>query len=67
MRYAMATLLAMTSTLGTVAIAQDGGGHGPPDIIIILPQPIPVPTPSSPTAPVAKLVPPQHESAPMTK
>jgi len=67
MRYAMATVLIVTSTVATAALAQDGGGRGPPDIIIIMPQPLPVPTPSSPTAPVSKLAPPQQRSAPLTR
>jgi hypothetical protein len=61
----MATLLIATLTGATAALAQDGGGRGPPNIIIIMPQPIPLPTPSSSTAP--KLVPPQQGSAPMTR
>ena len=55
MRFMIVTLLAMASTGGTVAIAQDGGGHGPPRNvpIIIVPQ-IPMPTTASPTGPIQK-------------
>jgi hypothetical protein len=60
MRYAMVTLLFMTSTVATVALAQDGGGRGPPQSIIIVPQPT-VPTTASTTVPVPKLLPPKLE------
>jgi hypothetical protein len=56
MKYAIVTLLFMISTVATVAIAQDGGGHGPPRLpIIVMPQPTPAPTTASPTAPGPKL------------
>jgi len=41
MRSAMVTLLVMTSTVTTAAIAQDGNGRGPPDTPIIIAQPTP--------------------------
>jgi hypothetical protein len=41
MRYATVTLLVIASTVTTVAIAQDGNGHGPPDTPIIIAQPGP--------------------------
>jgi len=45
MKYTIATLLLMTSVT-TVAVAQDGSGHGPPTSpVIVMPQP----TTSSPT------------------
>ena len=55
MRYALVTLLAMTATVTTAAIAQDGSGHiGPKLPVIITPQP--VPTTASPTVPRPKLL-----------
>jgi hypothetical protein len=67
MRFAIVTLLAMTSTVTTVAIAQDGNGHGPPrKLIIVMPQ-IPAPTPASPTGGVKKFFQPTAELASMTK
>jgi hypothetical protein len=54
MRLTIVTLLAMASTGGTVAIAQDGTGHGPPMApIIVVPQ-IPMPTTAPPTGPIHK-------------
>jgi len=56
MKYANVTLLVMASTISSVALAQDGGGHGPPrsPIIIAVPQPTPVPR-----VPVPKLLQPR--------
>lgn len=48
MRYAIVTLLVMTSIVTTVAVAQDGNGHINPKSVIIMP-PQPVPTTTSPT------------------
>ena len=47
MRHAIVALLVMTSAAATVALAQDGGGHGPPRVVVTLPSlpTIPVPTP----------------------
>ena len=45
MRYALVTFLVMTSAGATVAIAQDGGAHGPPKSSIVISQ-APVPTTS---------------------
>jgi hypothetical protein len=54
MRLTIVTLLAVASTGGTVAIAQDGTGHGPPMApIIVVPQ-IPMPTTAPPTGPIQK-------------
>jgi len=54
MRLTIVTLLAMVSTGGTAAIAQDGNGHGPPMApIIVVPQ-IPMPTTGLPTGPIQK-------------
>jgi hypothetical protein len=57
MRFTIVTLLAMASTGGTVALAQDGSGHGPPRTwttpIIVVPQ-IPMPTTSPSTGTVQK-------------
>lgn len=68
MKYAIITLLVTASTVTTVAVAQDGGGHGPPKSpIIVMPQPTPVPTTTSPTAPGPKLWQPKLQLASMTK
>jgi hypothetical protein len=48
MRSAIAVLLIITPALGTVAIAQDGGGHAPPNKNT----PISIPLPTLPTMPV---------------
>ena len=54
MRFVIVTLLAMTSAVTTVAVAQDGTGHGPPKSpIIVVPQ-IPLPIPGMPTGYVQK-------------
>ena len=60
MRYLMVALLFMTST---VALAQEGGGHGPPLLIIVMPQP----TTTLPTKPLSKVFQPKSLLAPMTK
>ncbi len=68
MKYTIVTLLVMTASVTTVAVAQDGSGHGPPKLpIIVMPQPIPVPTTASPTGPVRKFFQPQAELASMAK
>jgi hypothetical protein len=67
MKFAIVTLLVMTSSVTTVAVAQDGTGHGPPKSpIIVMPQ-IPVPTPASPTGAVQKFFQPTSVLASMTK
>lgn len=35
MKYAVITLFFLASTVATVAVAQDGSGHGPPHVPII--------------------------------
>ena len=64
MRYVMVTLLFMTSTVATVALAQEGGGHGPPKLSIIV---MPQPTSTLPTKPLSKLFQPKSELASMMK
>jgi hypothetical protein len=67
MRFAIVTLLAMASSVTTVAVAQDGNGHGPPHApIIVVPQ-IPVPTMPSPTGAVQKFFQPRSELVSLTK
>ncbi len=44
MKYAVITLLFLAPALTSVAVAQDGGGHGPPSSPVIVPNPITVPT-----------------------
>ena len=69
MKYTIVTLLLMTSVT-TAAVAQDGSGHGPPNLplpVIVMPQPVPVPTTASPTRPLSKLFQPKSELASMTK
>jgi hypothetical protein len=60
MRYVMVALLFMTSTF---ALAQEGGGHGPPLSIIVMPQP----TTTLPTTPLSKLFQPKSRLTPMMK
>jgi hypothetical protein len=63
MKYAIIALLFTASTLTTVALAQDGGGHGPPrSLIIVMPQP----TAPSPTKPLQKLFQPKSRLVSMT-
>ena len=49
MKYAVITLLLLAPAVTTVAVAQDGGGHGPPASPIVVPNPITVPTLPAPT------------------
>jgi hypothetical protein len=46
MRYAVAILLAVTPAVTSLALAQDGSGHGPPNKSII------VTVPTLPTTPI---------------
>jgi hypothetical protein len=63
MKYVIIALLFTASTLTTVALAQDGGGHGPPkSLIIVMPQP----TAPLPTTPVQKLFQPKSRLVLMT-
>ena len=68
MRFVIVTLLALTSTVATVAVAQDGTGHDPPKSTrtISVPQ-LPVPIPGMPTGYVQVFFQPQSELASMTK
>jgi hypothetical protein len=63
------TLLAMASTVTSVALAQDGTAHGPPKApIIAIPQmPVPMPIPTSPTGTVQKYFLPKSELVSMFK
>lgn len=64
MKRVILSLLVMTSTVTTVAVAQDGDGHGPPHSpIIIGPLPTSLPTTTSPTT----TTPPKRVSASTTK
>jgi hypothetical protein len=63
MKYVIIALLFTASTLTTVALAQDGGGHGPPrSLIIVMPQP----TAPLPTTTVQKLFQPKSRLVLMT-
>jgi len=64
MKYAIVTLLVMTSTVTTVAVAQDGTGHGPPKLPIII---TPQPTTPLPTGTLTKLFQPKLKLASMIK
>ena len=67
MKYTIVTLLLMTSVT-TAAVAQDGTGHGPPKLpVIVMPQPVPVPTTAPSRGPLSKLFQPKSELASMTK
>jgi len=57
MKRTMVTFLVLAATTTTLAIAQDGSGHGPPDVspIIVMPT-LPLPTPGAPTGSVSKVV-----------
>jgi hypothetical protein len=67
MKFMIVTLLTMASTVTTVAIAQDGNGHGPPHApVIVVPQ-IPIPTMPSPTGTVQKFFQPKSELVSLTK
>jgi len=68
MKCAIVTLLAMTSSVATVAVAQDGNGHGPPNSpIIVLPQPTTGPTLPWPRLPLPQLSQPAPELPPTVK
>jgi len=54
MKLAIIPLLVMTSAVATVAVAQDGTGHGPPRNPKILVPQTPIPTMPSPTGSVQK-------------
>ena len=63
MRYAIATLLVIASTATTLAVAQDGIGHGPPKASIIATQP----TPAAPTVSLSRVFRPATELASIMK
>jgi hypothetical protein len=55
-KYAIVTFLAVASTAMTAAIAQDGLGHGPPDMTVVtIPTLLPAPTTAAPTVSVPKV------------
>jgi hypothetical protein len=63
MKYAIIALLFTASSLTSVALAQDGAGHGPPrSLIIITTQP----TAPLPTKPLSKLFQPKSRLVSMT-
>jgi len=48
MRYAIVAFLIMTPALTSVALAQDGGGHGPPRSVVVTSPTLPtIPLPTS--------------------
>lgn len=49
MKYALIGLLLIASTGATVAVAQDGGAHGPPSAPATVPTPTILPTVPTPT------------------
>jgi hypothetical protein len=63
MKYAIVTFLVLASAITTVAVAQDGSGHGPPRTLIII---VPQPTTPPPTKALAKLFQPTSRLTPMT-
>ncbi len=61
MKRAIAAFFVLAATTTTAAVAQDGTGHGPPKLpIIIGPQPLPVPIPTTPTGHAPKLLQPSR-------
>ncbi len=66
MKFAIVTLLVMASA-ATIAVAQDGTGHGPPKSTIIATPQIPVPTTASTTGSVQKFFQPASELVSMTR
>jgi len=54
MKYAVITLLLLGSTGATVAVAQDGSGHGPPTVPIVT-TPTTQPTMPAPTGSTSSL------------
>ena len=69
MKHAILSLLVITSTVASIAVAQDGSGHGPPHSpIIIGPSPTSVPTTTSPTTTSpTRQIPPKLALAPTMK
>ena len=65
MKHAILSLLVMTSTATTVAVAQDGNGHGPPHSPIVIGPLTSLPTTTPPTQPSRN--PPKLVSASTTK
>jgi hypothetical protein len=49
MKYPVITLLLLASSGATVAVAQDGNGHGPPSAPVVVPTPTTLPTMPAPT------------------
>lgn len=50
MKYAVITLLLLAPAITTVAVAQEGGGHGPPaSAPVIVPKPTTLPTQTAPS------------------
>ena len=49
MKYAVIALLVLAPGIATVAVAQEGGGHGPPNMPVIVPSPTTLPTQPVPT------------------
>jgi hypothetical protein len=62
MKYAIVAFVVLTSTITTVAVAQDGTGHGPPRSMIII---VPQPTTPPPIKTLAKLFQPTSRLTPM--
>jgi hypothetical protein len=61
----IAALFLLTPAVTTLALAQDGGGEGPPKKMIIV-SPMPVPTPT-PTGTVQRFFQPASELVSLTK
>jgi hypothetical protein len=69
MRIAIVTLLVMTPAITTVALAQDGTGHGPPKTVIVTSPTLPtMPVPTTGTGgSLSKLFQPNVKLGSMTK
>jgi hypothetical protein len=67
MRYAIVAFLIMTPALAPIALAQDGGGHGPPRSVVVTSPTLPtIPMPTSGGS-ISKLFQPNAELESMMK
>ena len=68
MKYAIVALLIVTPAVTTVALAQDGGGHGPPRTVVVTSPTLPtIPVPTTSGGSLLKLFQPSAELESMMK